>query len=106
MLLAIDAGNTNITFAVFDGADLCAEWRIATDGGQRTSDEYAVWLTQLMALRGVRPASIDAAIICSVVPTVMFALTRLCHDYFNARPLVVGEPGCRLEIQVFAPVRR
>ncbi len=102
MLLAIDAGNTNITFAVFDGADLCAEWRIATDGGQRTSDEYAVWLTQLMALRGVRPASIDAAIICSVVPTVMFALTRLCHDYFNARPLVVGEPGCRLEIQVFA----
>ncbi|MEQ8344778.1 MAG: type III pantothenate kinase [Sneathiellaceae bacterium] len=102
MLLGIDAGNTNITFAVFDGDDLRAEWRITTDNGRRTSDEYAVWLTQLMTLKGIGPADIHAAIVCSVVPPVMFALKRLCRDYFDADPLVVGEPDCRLEIQVHA----
>lgn len=102
MLLAIDAGNTNITFALFEGEEIRAEWRISTDNGRRTADEYAVWLTQLMALRGLVPADVHAAIICSVVPPVMFPLKRLCRDYFGADPLVVGEPGCRLDIEVFA----
>ena len=31
MLLAVDAGNTNIVFALFDGGDVRARWRIATD---------------------------------------------------------------------------
>ena len=45
MLLAIDAGNTNIKFALFDGLEIAARWRIATDA-RRTGDEYAVWLLQ------------------------------------------------------------
>ena len=53
MLLAVDAGNTNIVFALFDpgsgpgqaSGDIRARWRIATDP-RRTGDEYAVWLTQ------------------------------------------------------------
>jgi len=102
MLLAIDAGNTNITFAVFDGTEIRAEWRITTDNGRRTADEYAVWLTQLLTLKKLQPTDVHAAIICSVVPPVMFALKRLCRDYFNCDPLVVGEPDCRLDIQVFA----
>lgn len=102
MLLAIDAGNTNITFAIFEGEEIRGEWRIDTDNGRRTSDEYAVWLTQLMTLRGLAPRDVRAAMICSVVPPVMFPLKRLCRDYFDADPLVVGEPDCRLEIQVFA----
>jgi type III pantothenate kinase len=48
MLVAIDAGNTNVVFAVFDGETLRAKWRASSDA-KRTADEYAVWLTQLMA---------------------------------------------------------
>ncbi len=52
MLLAIDAGNTNIVFAVYQGRTKRGGWRIATDP-RRTSDEYAVWLTHLLRLRGL-----------------------------------------------------
>ena len=48
MLLAIDVGNTNTVFAVFDGEDMKGQWRAATDV-QRTADEHAVWFSQLMA---------------------------------------------------------
>ena len=52
MLLAIDAGNTNVVFALVDGdGEIRARWRIATDP-RRTADEYAVWLHQLLALEG------------------------------------------------------
>ncbi|MEO0393181.1 MAG: type III pantothenate kinase, partial [Pseudomonadota bacterium] len=49
MLLAIDAGNTNIAFALFDGEAKLGEWRCSTDP-QRTSDEYAVWFFELLRL--------------------------------------------------------
>ena len=49
MLLAIDVGNTNTKFAIWDGAAWRAQWRASTDS-QRTADEYAPWLTQIMAL--------------------------------------------------------
>ena len=51
MLLAIDAGNTNLVFALVEGSDIKARWRIATDP-RRTADEYAVWLHQLLELEG------------------------------------------------------
>ena len=51
MLLAIDAGNTNLVFALVDGGEIKARWRIATDP-RRTADEYAVWLHQLLELEG------------------------------------------------------
>ena len=50
MLLVVDAGNTNVVFAVHDGAGWRGIWRIATEP-QRTSDEYAVWLLTLLATR-------------------------------------------------------
>ena len=46
LLLAVDAGNTNVVFALFDGDSLVDSWRTATVVN-RTADEYAVWLTQL-----------------------------------------------------------
>ena len=52
MLLAVDAGNTNVVFALVDGGEIRARWRIATDP-RRTADEYAVWLSQLLALEPV-----------------------------------------------------
>jgi len=89
MLLAIDAGNTNIVFALYDGRTRRKSWRVSTDL-QRTADEYAVWLTQLMALAGLRPAEVDAAILASVVPPATHDLIRLCREHFGCEPMMVG----------------
>ena len=100
MLLAIDSGNTNIVFAVYDRADtLRGSWRASTEA-KRTADEYAVWLTQLMALEGLTPADIGGAIIANVVPATMYALETLCARYFDVTPLVIGAPGVDLGIEV------
>jgi type III pantothenate kinase len=96
MLLAIDCGNTNTVFAIWDGTEFRATWRIATDW-RRTADEYYVWLTGLMQMRGVT-ATITDVIISSTVPRVVFNLRVLSDRYFNTRPLVVGKPDCRLPV--------
>jgi type III pantothenate kinase len=99
MLLAIDSGNTNIVFAVFDGDQLRGEWRASTDA-ERTADELGVWLTQLLAIEGLSVRDIDAAIIASVVPAMVFNLKTLCRRYFHCEPLVVGDDGVRLGIGI------
>jgi type III pantothenate kinase len=99
MLLAIDAGNTNVVFAVYEGERQVAKWRISTDG-RRTSDEYAVWLIQLMHLVGLHRNDIDGAVFASVVPAVTFNLLRLCREVFHCDPMVVGQPGVDLGIRV------
>ena len=99
MLLTIDVGNTNTKLAVFDGETLKGAWRSATDT-TRTADEYAVWLTQLMELQGLKRTDVDAAIIASVVPETTFNVVTLCRRYFNAQPLMVGEPTVKLGIKV------
>lgn len=100
MLLAIDSGNTNVIFAVYDRTgDLRGSWRASTDA-RRTADEYAVWLTQLMALDGLRPDDIEGAIAANVVPAMSHALKTLCRRYFKTDPMLVGEPGVDLGIEV------
>jgi type III pantothenate kinase len=96
MLLAIDCGNTNTVFSIWDGARFIATWRIATDH-TRTADEYYVWLSSLMMLTRTE-ADITEAILSSTVPRVVFNLRVLCNRYFNCRPLVVGKPECRLPV--------
>ena len=96
MLLAIDCGNTNTVFSVWDGAQFAATWRIATDH-KRTADEYFVWLSSLMMLTKTE-AQITEVIISSTVPRVVFNLRVLCNRYFDCRPLVVGKPDCRLPV--------
>ena len=87
MLLVVDAGNTNVVFAVHDDVHWCGTWRIATDP-QRTSDEYAVWLLTLLTHAGLKPADIDRAVIGTVVPAALYHLRRLCRDWFHVEPLV------------------
>jgi type III pantothenate kinase len=99
MLLAIDSGNTNIVFSVFDGEEVRGEWRASTTTN-RTADELGVWLTQLMTLEGLERKQIDAAIIATVVPAVLFNLKQLCRRYFQCDPLVVGEEGVKLGLNV------
>ena len=91
MLLVVDAGNTNVVFAVHDpreGAEgWRGSWRIRTDA-QRTSDEYAVWLMTLLSHSGLKPSDIEAAVIGTVVPAALYHLRRLCRDWFNVEPLI------------------
>ncbi len=87
MLLVIDAGNTNIVFAVREGDVWRGVWRIRTDP-QRTSDEYAVWLNSLLTLCDLRRDQIGAAVIGTVVPAALYHLRRLCRDWFAVEPLI------------------
>ena len=87
MMLVVDAGNTNVVFAVHDGNGWRGSWRIATEP-QRTSDEYAVWLLTLLGFTGIKPAAIDRAVIGTVVPAALYHLRRLCRDWFQTEPLV------------------
>ncbi|HVU30915.1 MAG TPA: type III pantothenate kinase [Sphingomicrobium sp.] len=89
MLLAIDAGNTNLVFALVEGGEIMARWRIATDP-RRTADEYAVWLHQLLELEGFPNDSVDAVIIGTVVPRALHNLEVLAKKYFHSEPLVAG----------------
>lgn len=90
MLLAIEQGNTNTLFAVHDGADWVAQWRTATESS-RTADEYAVWLSQLLTMRGLAIGQLDGCIISSVVPQSIFNLRNLSRRYLNVEPLVIGD---------------
>ena len=90
MLLAIDAGNTNLVFALVDGGEIKARWRIATDP-RRTADQYAVWLHQLLELEGFSKDAVDAVIIGTVVPRALHNLEVLASKYFHCQPLVAGQ---------------
>ena len=95
MLLAINANNTNTSFAVWDRAELRGSWRIATDG-RRTADEYVVWLDHLLSLEGLSRSGLDGAVIASVVPEANFNLLTFCRRYCKTEPLVVGVNGVKL----------
>jgi len=99
MLLAIDVGNTNTKFAIWDGQQWRAQWRSSTDT-TRTADEYAPWLNQIMALSGLSFADVTACIISTVVPQALFNLRNLSRRYINTEPMVIGEDGLKLGIEV------
>ena len=99
MLLTIDAGNTNTVFAVFDKKKLVGKWRIVTDRN-RTSDEYALAITQFLEMGKIKQKKIDAVIIANVVPQAMFPLRTMCKEYFNCKPVVVGEEGVKIGVGI------
>ena len=99
MLLAIDVGNTNTVFAVFDGGEMRGQWRAATDA-QRTADEHAVWFSQLMSREALKLDDIGDVVLSTVVPQCLSALKLLCEHYCGCTPLVVGEPEVELGIDV------
>ena len=99
MLLAIDAGNTNLVFALVKGGEIRARWRIATDP-RRTADEYAVWLHQLLELEGYDSADVDAVIIGTVVPRALHNLEVLASKYFRVEPLIAGSGAAAWPLQL------
>lgn len=104
MLLAVDAGNTNLVFALVEGATIKARWRIATDP-RRTADEYAVWLHQLLELEGNSKSDVTDVIIGTVVPRALHNLEVLASKYFHVEPLIAGQGRAEwpLELDVDEP---
>jgi type III pantothenate kinase len=91
MLLAVDAGNTNIVFALVDSdRTIRTRWRIATDP-RRTGDEYAVWLSQLLSLEGYGRSDVTGVIISTVVPRATHNLQVLATKYFGTEALIAGQ---------------
>jgi len=89
MLLAIDIGNTNIVWGVFDGDRLVADWRINTDHA-KTTDEYAILLLDLLRVEGISPERVDGVIVSSVVPPLTPLFEELAEAYFHRLPLNVS----------------
>src|SRR3989442_5580002 len=89
MLLAIDIGNSNIVWGVFDGAKLLADWRVGTDHS-KTTDEYAILLLDLLRVEGISPDRVDGVILSSVVPQLTPLFEELSETYLHCLPLVVS----------------
>jgi type III pantothenate kinase len=104
MLLAVDAGNTNLVFALVHRGTIKARWRIATDP-RRTADQYAVWLHQLLELEGYSKKDVSAVIIGTVVPRALHNLEVLSSKYFHVEPLIAGQGAAEwpLELDVDEP---
>ncbi len=99
MLLAVDAGNTNLVFALLEDGVIRARWRIATDP-RRTADQYAVWLHQLLALENFTRSDVDGVIIGTVVPRALHNLQMLSRKYFGVEPLVAGQGSAEWGVEL------
>ena len=98
MIFVVDVGNTNMTLGAYEGENLKATFRMMTKT-PRTSDEYGVMLTTLLANRGITTDMIEGCIVASVVPDVMHSLTGGILRYIGTKPLIVG-PGLKTGIKI------
>ncbi len=93
MILAVDIGNTNIVFGVFEGSSIKCHWRIGTDKS-KTSDEYGILFRELMDIKNIDLKSVKGAVISCVVPTIQSTVSNAIKTYFDVIPVVVG-PGVK-----------
>lgn len=89
MILVVDAGNTNITLGVFEGEKLLGNYRMTTKVS-RTSDEYGIFIINLLEKNGIDSTAITGVIISSVVPNIMYSFTSAIKKYFGVKPIIVG----------------
>jgi len=94
MLLAIDCGNTNTVFSIWDGTRFICTMRTSTHHA-RTADAYFTWFSTLLKHYDITP-DITEVIISSTVPRVVFNLRVFADRFFGCRPMVVGKPECVL----------
>lgn len=88
MLLTIDLGNTNLTLGLFDGDQLGARWRLATDH-ERMPDEYGLQMLGLLQHSGCPPSQVHGVSFSSVVPSLSARLIQACQRYLNQDPFTV-----------------
>ncbi|RME28947.1 MAG: type III pantothenate kinase [Deltaproteobacteria bacterium] len=98
MLLAVDIGNTNITFGVFRGKKLLGHWRLGTVAA-RSSDEYAVMMEAMLGQEGISLRDVDEAAVACVVPQLEWVLVHMIEQYCGTTPLVVG-PGIKTGLRI------
>jgi type III pantothenate kinase len=89
VLLALDAGNSNITIGAFDGHNLVCQWRLRTVHEQ-TADEWGILLHNLFEPAGLDIATVNGMIISSVVPPIDSTLAFMARRYFRTDPMFVG----------------
>lgn len=94
MLLAIDCGNTNTVFSIWNGTEFICTLRTSTHHA-RTADAYFTWFSTLVSHYGIKPEITDV-IISSTVPRVVWNLRVFSDRFFGCRPVVVGKPECKL----------
>ncbi len=97
MLLALDCGNTNTVFSIWDGTKFLCTLRTSTHHA-RTADAYFTWYSTLVEHYGI-DVEITDVIISSTVPRVVFNLRVFADRFFGCRPMVVGKPGCALPVE-------
>jgi type III pantothenate kinase len=94
MLLAVDAGNTQTVVGLYRGDELLEPWRLSTNA-ERTSDEHALLVRQLLALQSAKFPDVSGIVVSSTVPRLTATFREMAQRYFSAVPLVVIEPGTR-----------
>lgn len=101
MLLAIDLGNTNITFGLYRADNLLKTWSLSTDI-HRTPDEYEIQIDNLFQRAGHSPVEVDAVVMGNVVPPLQAAYERVVHNLFGVMPYRVsavnGDTGLSFDV--------
>lgn len=98
MLLALDAGNTNITVGVFDNDKIVGTFRLNTQIA-RTSDEFGILIIDLLTHNKIDAAKVNDVIISSVVPKIMHSLINGIRKYFKVDPIII-QAGIKTGIKV------
>lgn len=98
MILVFDVGNTNIVLGAYKEDKLMDFWRVATDT-QKTADEYGIIIKQMFTHQGYNIDEVEAVVISSVVPPIMYTLEHMTRKYFKREPLVVG-PGIKTGMNI------
>ena len=98
MLLAVDVGNTNIVFGIFDGETLSESWRLATLQ-DRTADELRVLVSRLFAERGLDMLEVSGVVLSSVVPPLTATLTEMVQRTFGQETLNIDATNVGLPVR-------
>jgi type III pantothenate kinase len=98
MLFVIDVGNTNIVLGAYEGKKLLSEWRLSTNP-QKTADENGMFVMGLFEKADLNYKDVDAAVLSSVVPNVMYSIEHMIKKYFKINPLIVG-PGIKTGVNI------
>jgi type III pantothenate kinase len=101
MLLAIDIGNTNVVWGIFQGQTLKGHWRLATEVS-RTADEYGLLFVNILQWAGIESEHVTDAVVSSVVPSLTGVFDEMVGTYFNRAPLIVS-PDLEIGIRFAYP---
>ena len=88
MILTLDIGNTQLSGGVFSDNKIILTFRCATTKGT-SSDELGIFLRSALRENGINSSQIAKIAVCSVVPSLNYAVTSACVKYFGIEPLMI-----------------